>query len=482
MSEKEKLEEIPNQNETIIETSGDSTIIDNDHNHLLSNSGAAAESNREEGSTSTLGAIFLIINAALGAGLLNFPKSFDTAGGVLVAVMVQAVLLVFIMSALVILARTSDIKKSVTLQEIMGTVAGRTGTLLTSIIVTIYTFGTCITFLIIIGDQFDRAFDSLVGPQFCDKFYFNRDFIVPLTSVVLILPLCYTKRIDFLKYASILGVFTMVYVVMLIVIEYIHGHHSAGPIKTRPDDWLDVMTVVPVICFGYQCHVSVIPIYSCMKHRNIKHFTIASSAAIFVCCLTYTGAATFGYLTFGGNVADDILLNYSAKQPTVMVALIAMAAKTYTTYPILLFCGREALSTIVKDLFVQEDTERKEQIRRYVIATVWFVATLVFAIEVPDIGIVINLLGSLAAVFIFIFPGVCLWQTTLSQDPDLSARKSICLLIFAGFFLVLGAFLFGCVLTQAIMFNIDGNSKVSPLCIPSSSSSFIKTKLKFLFQ
>ena len=175
------------------------------------------------------------------------------------------------------------------------------------------------------------------------------------------------------------------------------------------------MTVVPVICFGYQCHVSVIPIYCCMKHRNIKHFTIASSAAIFVCCLTYTGAATFGYLTFGGNVADDILLNYSAKQPTVMVALIAMAAKTYTTYPILLFCGREALSTIVKDLFVQEDTERKEQIRRYVIATVWFVATLVFAIEVPDIGIVINLLGSLAAVFIFIFPGVCLWQTTLSQ-------------------------------------------------------------------
>ena len=142
--------------------------------------------------------------------------------------MVQAVLLVFIMSALVILARTSDIKKSVTLQEIMGTVAGRTGTLLTSIIVTIYTFGTCITFLIIIGDQFDRALDSLVGPQFCDKFYFNRDFIVPLTSVVLILPLCYTKRIDFLKYASILGVFTMVYVVMLIVIEYIHGHHSAG--------------------------------------------------------------------------------------------------------------------------------------------------------------------------------------------------------------------------------------------------------------
>ena len=175
------------------------------------------------------------------------------------------------------------------------------------------------------------------------------------------------------------------------------------------------MTVVPVICFGYQCHVSVIPIYSCMRHRNIKHFTIASSVAIFACCLTYTGAATFGYLTFGANVADDILLNYSAKQPAVMIALIAMAAKTYTTYPILLFCGREAISTIIKDTMIREDSERKEKIRRVIIATVWFVATLIFAIEIPDIGIVINLLGSLAAVFIFVFPGVCLWQTTLNQ-------------------------------------------------------------------
>ena len=230
MSEKEKLEEALNQDETIIETNGEATIIENDHNHLLSSSSAATTESNTDGSTSTLGAIFLIINAALGAGLLNFPKAFDTAGGVLVAVMVQAVLLVFIMSALVILARTSDIPnvKSVTLQEIMGTAAGRTGTLVTSIIVTIYTFGTCITFLIIIGDQFDRAFDSLIGPHFCDKIYFNRDFIVPLTSVVLILPLCYTKRIDFLKYASILGVFTMVYVVMLIVIEYIHGRHAGS--------------------------------------------------------------------------------------------------------------------------------------------------------------------------------------------------------------------------------------------------------------
>ena len=195
-----------------------------DHEQLIESDGGDVG-----GSTSTLGTVFLIINAALGAGLLNFPKAFDQAGGVLVAVLVQAVLLLFIMSALIILAQTSDIKHSTTLQDIMGTVAGRTGTLVTSIIVAVYTFGTCITFLIIIGDQFDRAFASIIGPHFCDEWYYNRDFVVPITSVFLILPLCFTKRIDFLKYVSMLGVFTIVYVVMLIVVEYISGHCNTVP-------------------------------------------------------------------------------------------------------------------------------------------------------------------------------------------------------------------------------------------------------------
>lgn len=41
--------------------------------------------------SSRLSAVFLIINAALGAGLLNFPQAFDQAGGIMTAVIVQVV-------------------------------------------------------------------------------------------------------------------------------------------------------------------------------------------------------------------------------------------------------------------------------------------------------------------------------------------------------------------------------------------------------
>ena len=58
--------------------------------------------------TNTAYTVFLIVNAALGAGLLNFPKSYDDAGGILVAFFVQLALLLFIMIALIALAYASD--------------------------------------------------------------------------------------------------------------------------------------------------------------------------------------------------------------------------------------------------------------------------------------------------------------------------------------------------------------------------------------
>ena len=66
--------------------------------------------------TGTLSTIFLIINAALGAGLLNFPKAFDQAGGVEVAIVVQLILVVFVILSLLILGKCSDVNGAGTVQ------------------------------------------------------------------------------------------------------------------------------------------------------------------------------------------------------------------------------------------------------------------------------------------------------------------------------------------------------------------------------
>jgi len=52
-----------------------------------------------------------------------------------------------------------------------------------------------------------------------------------------------------------------------------------------------------------------------------------------------------------------------------------------------------------------EAAEVREKVRRCIIAAVWFITTLIIAIYVPNIALVIDVLGALAALFIFFFPG-----------------------------------------------------------------------------
>jgi sodium-coupled neutral amino acid transporter 7/8 len=67
---------------------------------------------------------------------------------------------------------------------------------------------------------------------------------------------------------------------------------------------------------------------------------LCAFVAIAACVAAYTLAGAYGYLTFGSYVTSDILEMYSGSDVLVLVGIFAIVIKTYTTYPILLFCGR----------------------------------------------------------------------------------------------------------------------------------------------
>ncbi|XP_046360378.2 putative sodium-coupled neutral amino acid transporter 7 [Haliotis rufescens] len=401
---------------------------------------------------------FLVVNAALGAGLLNFPQAYDQAGGVLIAIVIQTIMMTFVVMAIFILAYISDLNHSATYQDVVLSVCGRKAQIASAFALLIYCFGTCITFLIIIGDQWEEFFLFVAKNVYCDEqpIYMNRSFCVIVTSILLILPLCFPRRIDFLKYASFVGVVGIVYVVVMVTVKYFLPHDPPQRVKTTPDSWMDVFLVVPTICFAYQCHVSIIPIYSCMEKRNVKEFTKTISVAMFLCVISYTVTAALGYLQFGQSVTSDILLSFKPDIP-VIIAVVFIAIKTYTTYPILLFCGRAAFESIWISArrMAPEDIAQGERMRRIITTVIWFGLTVVLAVLIPNIGVVIQMLGALAAVFIFIFPGMCLLKTSLNRLADSTSiedqRKYKFFLYFSCFFIILGAFIFGLTLTQAIL-------------------------------
>lgn len=117
--------------------------------------------------TSVLSTIFLIVNATLGAGLLNFPQAFDKAGGLFTSIIMQFIALIFITAALVILANCSDVANSSTMEDMFANFYGQKSLFLCALCIMIYSFGCCLTFLIVVGDQFDRVLATYYGLDYC---------------------------------------------------------------------------------------------------------------------------------------------------------------------------------------------------------------------------------------------------------------------------------------------------------------------------
>ncbi|KAG0729676.1 putative sodium-coupled neutral amino acid transporter 7 [Chionoecetes opilio] len=438
-----------------------------EHADLFASCQLLTDSFEEGDGISWYKAVFLIINAALGAGLLNFPRAFYEAGGIVSGNVVHILFTLLALGSLVVIAKCGSDRNCKTYQELVLRMCSLGWGMAASVCIAVYCFVTCITFIIIIGDQFDRAFASYMGNDFCHWWYLNRKFTMTVSSLLLIFPCC-LKRIDGLRYMSYVGVVSIWYLTAVIAAEYYTGDYERGPIIEFNVSWTQIFDVVPTICFGYQCHVSCVPIYSCLKQRDAATFTKACVTAVMVCLLVYTVSANYGYLTFGSLVDGDVLLSYDASKLQVLLAVILLAIKSWTTYPILMFCVREAIG----DLYVQlrgispVEASLAEPRRRKVIALLLWAASILMALFTPNINIVVKLLGSLAAIFIFVFPGMCLLQDVVGKRGDLlpfTWRRKM-LAAVAMFYIVVGVFAFGLAFTLGVEHIIHPDS-TQPLCI-----------------
>ncbi|XP_041047376.1 putative sodium-coupled neutral amino acid transporter 7 isoform X2 [Carcharodon carcharias] len=389
-------------------------------------------SSKREGDTPAYGAVFIVVNAALGAGLLNFPYAFFVAGGVVAGIVLQLA------------------SSKATYQEVVRAACGQVVGTICDILIAVYTFGTCIAFLIIIGDQLDKIIGALMHTPEGDAsvnshWYSDRKFTISVTSILVILSLSIPKEIGFQKYASTLSVLGTWYVTIIVIVKYIWPDQgiNIGDIPTRPSSWMAVFNAIPTICFGFQCHVSSVPVFSSMERPAVQRWGWVVTAAVVICLFVYTGTGVCGFLTFGSSVNVDVLLSYPSNDIAVTIARASIILCVLTSYPILHFCGR----AVIEGLWLRykgEDVDMtRERCRRVLQTLTWFFLTLVLALFIPDIGKVISVIGGLAACFIFVFPGLCLIEAKLAEIQHVDSASWWALVLCGILMVCMGAFIFG---------------------------------------
>ncbi|ELW62945.1 Putative sodium-coupled neutral amino acid transporter 8 [Tupaia chinensis] len=170
---------------------------------------------------SSLGAVFILLKSALGAGLLNFPWAFAKAGGVAPAFLVELVSLVFLISGLVVLGYAASVSGQVTYQGVVRGLCGPSlGKLCEACFVTSLLM-ISVAFLRVIGDQLEKLCDSLLpGAPAPQPWYADQRFTLPLLSALVILPLSAPREIAFQKYTSALGTLAACYLALAITVQY----------------------------------------------------------------------------------------------------------------------------------------------------------------------------------------------------------------------------------------------------------------------
>ena len=79
---------------------------------------------------------------------------------------------------------------------------------------------------------------------------------------LVVIPLSFLRRLDSLKYTSVIALISIGYLVILVVAHFFKGDTMAerGPIRfVRWQSAIATLSSFPVIVFAYTCHQNVLP-------------------------------------------------------------------------------------------------------------------------------------------------------------------------------------------------------------------------------
>uniref|UniRef100_A0A8C5JLK1 Solute carrier family 38 member 8 n=1 Tax=Junco hyemalis TaxID=40217 RepID=A0A8C5JLK1_JUNHY len=308
---------------------------------------------------------------------------------------------------LAVLGYAAALSAQPTYQGVVRAVCGAAVGKLCEVCFLLNLFMISVALLRVVGDQLEKR--EFGAPQL-PPWYVDQRFTLSALCVLVIFPLSVPREIGFQKYSR----FPQGAIQAAQFMAWFLLHESLMPfvlcflsICHRSLSWTSIFSVIPTICFGFQCHEACVAIYSSMRNQSFSHWVTVSVLSMLICLLIYSLTGLYGYLTFGEAVASDVLMSYPGNDPLVIVARLLFGVSIVTIYPIVVLLGR----SVVKDLWAAPKrgavaaSEAHERRGRVALTVTWMAATLGIALFVPDIGKVIELIGGISAFFIFIFPG-----------------------------------------------------------------------------
>jgi amino acid permease len=119
-------------------------------------------------------------------------------------------------------------------------------------------FGVGVSYMIIIGDLMPGVVLGFLSNANSAPYLVDRNFWIT-AFMLIIIPLSFLRRLDSLKYTSIVALVSIGYLIVLVIYHFASDKH-ADPGSIRVIQWggaIETLSALPVVVFAYTCHQNV---------------------------------------------------------------------------------------------------------------------------------------------------------------------------------------------------------------------------------
>ena len=362
--------------------------------------------------------------ASVGASIINMTNNVLGSGLVALAYavsecsLVPGIVLLTLLAAIacvsqIVITRSCRVTEKYTYKEMGSQIFGKTGGIIISFIMLLYTCGSCISYFVIIGDLFIDVF-TFFFPSI--PYLHNRAIVVGTICLVCVFPLCMMKTVDSLKYVSLLSIISILVTVGVVFEQFIVNPVVSDTVKIMHFT-SRIFAAIPVMCVSFNCHYNVPRYYYELKDRSPGRMWMTSIGATSVILFLYLVVSLSGYLKFGDATEGNILKNFAHDSIAPTIARIGLGLGIVCHFPIAYF----AVRTNLHQLFCSAKEFHNVWLRLATAVGV-LLSTVTIAILQTKVENVIGLNGSLfGSLIMFAIPG--LMYIVAAKDMEGVKRK-----------------------------------------------------------
>ncbi|SCV00862.1 LAME_0G12486g1_1 [Lachancea meyersii CBS 8951] len=297
-----------------------------------------------------------LVKTIVGAGMLAIPYAFRSDGVLLGVILV---LLAAITSGfgLFVLAKCSKALKEPRSSSFftLCSITYPSLSLIFDFSMFLQCYGVGLSYLVLVGD----LFPGVLGGT-------RHGWIIG--SSVAIVPLVLVRKLDSLKYSSILGLFAIAYLACLVLGSFIESTLLTDNYKNIRGDvsWVQVydtkglISTFTIVIFAFTGSMNMFSIINELKDNSLSNINKVVSRTMFISSIVFLGVGVSGYLTFGSNVMGNIMLNYDPDSKLTVVGKLCLGSMVILSFPLLFHPCRIATNNMIHWIRITY-SETKEQ-------------------------------------------------------------------------------------------------------------------------